>query len=94
MAKPQSTPSDIVLLMSTAPAKKEEEFYLFDKSPRTDYTYITGVESHLLRRQIILKAHPEIRGFMNTTSYISFYLTIIFVLAQLAIAYLVRVPPF
>jgi|JI6StandDraft_1071083.scaffolds.fasta_scaffold31418_3 hypothetical protein len=60
MAKQLSTSADVVLLQSTAPSKKEEEFYLFDKVPRHDYTYIVGQESHLLRRQMILKAHPEV----------------------------------
>jgi len=48
----------VVLMKMTAPGKKEEEFYVFDKAPRNDYTYILGQESHLLRRQLILKAHP------------------------------------
>lgn len=91
MTKQPTTSEDIVLLRGTAPSKKEEEFYLFEKAPRSDYTYITGEESHLLRRQQILKAHPEVTQLMKATSPISFVLTVAIVLAQLVLAYLLRV---
>lgn len=91
MAQQPSTSSDIVLLSGKAPAKKEEEFYEFEKVPRTDYTYITSAESHLIRRQQILKAHPEVAELMKGTSYISHVITIALVLAQLTLAYVLRV---
>jgi hypothetical protein len=92
MSKASTTPSnDILLLHTTSPTKKADEFYLFDKAAKTDYTQIMGVESHLLRRQLILKAHPQVKELMRGTSNISFYLTIALVVIQLTFAYLIRV---
>jgi hypothetical protein len=40
---------------------------------------------------MILEAHPEVKALMVSKSYISYYLALIVVTAQVAIAYLVRV---
>lgn len=39
---------------------------------------------------MILEAHPEVKALMVSKSYISYYLALIVVTAQVAIAYLVR----
>jgi len=47
--------------------------YKTSRKPKTDYTYIKGEESHLVRRRMILKAHPEIATLLvddQTYTYI------------------------
>jgi len=38
----------------------EEHMYDMSKQPKSDFSYVKGLESHLVRRKMILKDHPEI----------------------------------
>jgi len=42
----------------TKPPIGEEKMYEMSKPGKNDYSYVNGLESHLLRRKMILKEHP------------------------------------
>ena len=44
----------------TKPPIGIDHMYDHSKSTKSDFTYVQGLESHLLRRKMILKDHPEV----------------------------------
>jgi hypothetical protein len=48
------------LVSLKSPPVTEAHMYDPVKGPKSDFTYIKGVESHLLRRKMILTKYPQI----------------------------------
>lgn len=79
------------LLTQKAPETSSEAFYEDEKGAKIDYTYISGPESHLIRRKAILQQHPEIAKLLQPSKPYSMILAVLLVSLNLYLAYLVKV---
>jgi len=65
--------------------------YKTSRKPKTDYTYIKGEESHLVRRRMILKAHPEIATLLVDDQTYTYIVALACISLNLLNCYLSRV---
>lgn len=70
---------------------RTEDFYEYEKTPKADFSYVFGPESHLTRRKLILEQHPEIAKLLVPSKPYSVILALILVPLNLFLAYLVKV---
>lgn len=71
-----------------------DQAYESAKERREDYTYIQGEESHLRRRRMILKAHPEIAKLLVEDKPYTILISLGFILMNMSVCYWIKVPFF
>ena len=68
-----------------------EKIYQTPTPFKKEYTYVKGEESHLVRRRMIMKDHPEIAALLVDNQPYTIIISLSLVTLNLAIAYAVKV---
>lgn len=77
-----------------SPPIGEEHMYDASKSVKSDYTYIKGLESHLVRRKMILTKYPQIAQLLIADKPYTILITLALIAFMLINGFWAKVTPF
>jgi hypothetical protein len=91
-AEPVYTPVNYLTSLKR-PGVTEEHMYDHSKGVRQDYTYVKGLESHLLRRKMILTKYPQVAQLLIADKPYTILITLALILLMMANGYWAKVLP-
>jgi hypothetical protein len=90
--EPVLTPVNYLTSLKRPPVG-EEHMYDHSKGVRQDYNYVKGLESHLLRRKMILTKYPQVAQLLVVDKPYTIIITLAIILLMLVNGYWAKVLP-